>query len=39
MESYQKFLDQDAGQHDTQDFQARQRILVLRKELGQSRKK
>ena len=39
IEAYQKFLDQDAGQHDTQDFQARQRILVLQKELGQSRKK
>jgi tetratricopeptide (TPR) repeat protein len=37
--AYQKFLDQDGGQHDTQDFQARQRILVLEKELGQSKKK
>lgn len=39
IEAYQKFLDQDSGQHDTQDFQARQRILVLQKELGQSKKK
>jgi tetratricopeptide (TPR) repeat protein len=39
IEAYQKFLDQDGGQHDTQDFQARQRILVLQKELGQSKKK
>jgi tetratricopeptide (TPR) repeat protein len=39
IEAYQKFLDQDGGQHDNQDFQARHRILVLQKELGQSRKK
>jgi Flp pilus assembly protein TadD len=39
IEAYQKFLDQDNGQHDTQDFQARQRILVLQKELSQSKKK
>lgn len=39
IESYQKFLDQDGGQHDTQDFQARHRILVLQRELGQSKKK
>jgi protein O-GlcNAc transferase len=39
IEAYQKFLDQDGGQHDTQDFQARQRIIVLQKELGQARKK
>jgi superkiller protein 3 len=39
IDAYQKFLDQDGGQHDTQDFQARHRILVLQKELGQSRKK
>jgi tetratricopeptide (TPR) repeat protein len=39
IEAYQKFLDQDGGQHDTQDFQARQRILFLQKELGQARKK
>jgi len=37
--SYQKFLDQDGGHHDTQDFQARQRILTLQRELGQSEKK
>ena len=39
IEAYQKFLDLDNGQHDTQDFQARHRIPVLQKELGQSRKK
>ncbi len=37
--AYQKFLDLDGGQHDTQDFQARNRIPVLQKELGQARKK
>jgi superkiller protein 3 len=39
IDAYQKFLDQDGGQHDTQDFQARHRILVLQRELGQSNKK
>jgi Flp pilus assembly protein TadD len=39
IEAYQKFLDQDGGQHDTEDFQARHRILVLQRELGQTRKK
>jgi superkiller protein 3 len=39
IDAYQKFLEQDGGQHDTQDFQARHRILVLQRELGQSRKK
>ena len=39
IEAYQKFLDLDAGQHDTQDFQARHRILALQGELGQARKK
>jgi Flp pilus assembly protein TadD len=39
IEAYQKFLDLDNGQHDTQDFQARHRIPVLQKELGQSKKK
>ena len=39
IEAYQKFLDQDGGQHDTQDFQARHRILVLQRELGQTKKK
>jgi tetratricopeptide (TPR) repeat protein len=38
IEAYQKFLDQDGGQHDTQDFQARHRILTLQGELGQSKK-
>jgi tetratricopeptide (TPR) repeat protein len=37
--SYQKFVDQDGGKHDTQDFQASQRIIVLKKELGQPGKK
>ena len=39
IDAYQKFLDQDNGQHDTQDFQARHRILALQSELGQSTKK
>jgi protein O-GlcNAc transferase len=39
IEAYQKFLDLDGGQHDTQDFQARNRIPVLQKEIGQSKKK
>ena len=39
IDAYQKFLDEDGGQHDTQDFQARHRILVLQRELGQSKKK
>ena len=39
IEAYQKFLDQDGGQHDTQDFQARHRILVLQRELAMSKKK
>ncbi len=39
IEAYQKFLDEDNGQHDTQDFQARHRIPVLQRELGQTKKK
>ncbi len=39
IEAYQKFLDEDGGQHDTQDFQARHRIPVLQRELAQSKKK
>jgi Flp pilus assembly protein TadD len=39
IESYQKFLDLDNWQHDTQDFQARHRIITLQGELGQSTKK
>jgi superkiller protein 3 len=39
VDAYQKFLDQDGGQHDTQDFQARQRILFLQKEMAQAKKK
>jgi protein O-GlcNAc transferase len=37
--AYQRFLDQDNGQHDTQDFQARHRILTLQGELGKSKRK
>jgi tetratricopeptide (TPR) repeat protein len=39
IDAYQKFLDQDNGQHDTQDFQARHRLLALQKELGQKSSK
>jgi superkiller protein 3 len=39
IEAYQKFLDQDGGQHDNQDFEARHRILVLQRELAMSKKK
>lgn len=39
IEAYQKFIEEDGGQHDTQDFQARHRIPVLQRELGQSKKK
>jgi tetratricopeptide (TPR) repeat protein len=31
--AYQKYLDLDHGSHDTQDFQARQRILSLQHEM------
>jgi tetratricopeptide (TPR) repeat protein len=31
--AYQKYLDLDQGSHDTQDFQARQRILSLQREM------
>ncbi|HYB60906.1 MAG TPA: tetratricopeptide repeat protein [Methylomirabilota bacterium] len=31
--AYQKFLDLDQGRHDTQDFQAKQRILALQRQL------
>ena len=31
--AYQKYLDLDQGSHDTQDFQARQRILALQREM------
>jgi tetratricopeptide (TPR) repeat protein len=37
--AYQKFVDQDHGQHDTQDFQSTQRIIALKKELGKPEKK
>jgi tetratricopeptide (TPR) repeat protein len=39
IEAYQKFLDLDNGQNETQDFQARRRALTLQSELGQSPKK
>jgi tetratricopeptide (TPR) repeat protein len=39
IEAYQKFLDLDNGQNDTQDFQARRRALTLQSELGLSPKK
>jgi len=39
IQAYRKFLDLDAGKHDTQDFQARNRIPVLQRELGQSKAK
>jgi tetratricopeptide (TPR) repeat protein len=39
IDAYQKFLDQDNGQHDKEDFQARHRILTLQGELGKSTKK
>ncbi|MGB6546422.1 MAG: tetratricopeptide repeat protein [Candidatus Acidiferrales bacterium] len=31
--AYQKYLDLDQGSHDTQDFQARQRILALQRQM------
>lgn len=37
VESYQKFIDLDEGRHQDQDFQARQRIKLLSREL-QSKK-
>ncbi|HET6145069.1 MAG TPA: tetratricopeptide repeat protein [Candidatus Acidoferrales bacterium] len=39
IQAYEKFLELDNAQHNTQDFQARHRIPVLQKELGQSKKK
>jgi tetratricopeptide (TPR) repeat protein len=39
IEAYQKFLDLDNGENETQDFQARRRALTLQSELGQSPKK
>ena len=39
IEAYQKFLDLDNGQNDTQDFQARRRVYTLQSELGQAPKK
>jgi tetratricopeptide (TPR) repeat protein len=37
--AYQKFLDLDNGQNETQDFQARRRAFTLQSELGQAPKK
>jgi tetratricopeptide (TPR) repeat protein len=39
IDAYQKFLDQDKGQDDTRDFQARRRILTLQSELRHSPQK
>ncbi len=39
IEAYQKFLDLDNGQNDTQDFQARRRVYTLQSELGLAPKK
>jgi protein O-GlcNAc transferase len=39
IEAYEKFLDLDNGQNETQDFQARRRAYTLQSELGQSPKK
>jgi tetratricopeptide (TPR) repeat protein len=39
IEAYQKFLDLDNGQNETQDFQARRRALTLQNELGRAPKK
>ena len=39
IEAYQKFLDQDNGQNETQDFQARRRMYTLQSELGQAPKR
>jgi tetratricopeptide (TPR) repeat protein len=38
-DAYQKFLDQDHGQHENQDIEAEHRMDVLRKELAQAGKK
>jgi len=39
IEAYQKFLELDNGQNETQDFQARRRAYTLQSELGQAPKK
>jgi Flp pilus assembly protein TadD len=39
IEAYQKFLELDNGQNETQDFQARRRVYTLQSELGQAPKK
>ena len=38
-DAYQKFLDQDNGQHENQDLEAAHRMAALRKELAQNGKK
>ncbi len=38
IEAYQKFLDQDGGQHDNQDIEALHRMHVLQRELEQAKK-
>jgi Flp pilus assembly protein TadD len=39
IEAYQKFLELDNGQNETQDFQARRRAYTLQSELGQAPKR
>jgi len=39
IQAYQKFLDLDDGQNETQDFQARRRAYTLQSELGQAPKR
>jgi tetratricopeptide (TPR) repeat protein len=39
IEAYQKFIELDNGQNETQDFQARRRSYTLQSELGQAPKK
>ncbi len=38
VDAYQKFLDQDNGQHDNQDIEAQHRMVALQKELAKSGK-
>jgi len=35
VDAYQKFLDQDHGEHDAESFQSRRRMQALQRELGQ----
>jgi tetratricopeptide (TPR) repeat protein len=39
VDAYQKFLDQDNGQHDNQDIEAQHRMTALQKELAKAGKK